>query len=47
MATYTVKGTMKDQKGQPQQGIIIRVTDKDFMGENALVYPYHRRIKRC
>ena len=39
MATYTVKGTIKDQKGQPQQGIIIRATDKDFTGENALGSP--------
>ena len=39
MATYTVKGTIKDQKGQLQQGIIIRATDKDFTGENALGSP--------
>jgi hypothetical protein len=43
MATYTVKGTIKDQKGQPQQGIIIRATGKDFTGETALGYSLKKR----
>ena len=42
MTTYTVKGTIKDHNGKLQQDIIIRATDKDLTGENALMEIFHK-----
>lgn len=39
MATFTIIGKVTDQNNKPQAGLIVRASDLDFKGENALGRP--------